>query len=466
MRSSSFRAALLRAVLLLVPAALLCGPSAVQAEDVLVLDDGKRVRGWIVAEEEDRVRLAVDGGEIWYPRSRIARVDRDDDATARRTDETTVPAADRRTEHALLLSGEARAGVREFRVRRKGEGFQFEETVVFFDEDGRPTLDVHTVERCDAKFRPLYFQVREISPDGTRSLIVGQVSGDRLELRRAAAGSEEASREELPEGARFPFGAREMFLRRAATLGGKFEAPVFDTRDQRWRTIRYEDEGEQPVEVAGETVHARLVRRARGDRVERDWVDETFASHVLELNGSALRAVRIPSEVFGRVRGGDTHRPLDPDGEDGDLWRDPVLGFEIRKPGPIWRFELPRTGAGGALLAISHDRLFSSVDLLLDPVTTTDSSERATLERAAAALRRHCAATAPDFKILRDGFEDGTSGRRYWFEATATTKGERTKTLARVVILRGRVYRLLAAAPASGFDAVVEDLRGVLDSFQ
>ena len=53
----------------------------------------------------------------------------------------------------------------------------------------------------------------------------------------------------LPPDARLPFAARELFLRETKALSGRLDAPVYDTRDQRWRPTSYSEGGHKPVDA-------------------------------------------------------------------------------------------------------------------------------------------------------------------------------------------------------------------------
>ena len=77
-------------------------------------------------------------------------------------------------------------------------------------------------------------------------------------------------------------------------------------------------------------------------------------------------------------------------------------------------------------------------------------------------LRAH----AKDLRVTKDGFEGKGDERTYWLEAQATTKGERTTTLARVVVAEGRVFWLLAACPEARFELCKADFEKILESFE
>jgi hypothetical protein len=441
--------------------ALAAAVGVARAEDVLVLESGRRVRGRIVAEEEERVRLAVDGGEVWYPRSSIKRILRDRPATGE-----SEPAAARapglRAEYALLTSGGRRAGARRFVVQPREGGVQFEEHLVFLGEKGEPTLSIHTLERCDDEFRPVSFQVREGGVPGKERSVRGEVRHGRLDLTVSEGGKRTKRSLAMPGGARLRFAARELFLRRTAELGGKLTATVFDTRDQRWRAVRYEEDGLVAPAQGGGAPPLRRVLRKRGEQVERETLDAQHRAVRAELNGGSLVALRTTEEVFTALREGDLDRVTGEESRERTWYVDPVLGFRVAKPAERWTFELPLEVSVGTLLVLRYEEAFATVDVQRDLSAPAD----VTLERAGEALRRQCAAVSTDFELVEDGYETTDQGRVYWFRARARTKGQKTETLARVLIAGGRVYRLLAACPPAFYEGVEPDFRLVLDSFR
>ena len=77
-----------------------------------------------------------------------------------------------------------------------------------------------------------------------------------------------------------------------------------------------------------------------------------------------------------------------------------------------------------------------------------------------------CVAIAPDFQVVNHGTIERDGTLVWWMEATATTKGEKTRTLARVVVKGGRVYRVLASCPEAAFASLRPELDSILDSFR
>ncbi len=431
------------------------------AEDVLILENGREARGRIVEETEAGVKLDFGGGKMFYARKLIREIRRGtEDGPA----ESPLPpgeVADVREESALLYQDGRRVGTRIFRAAKTREGWRFEEEVVFLDEKGVPEMQVRTTERSDPEFQPLAFQFREAAGDSEHRMVSGEVRGGRLYVTVTKEGAKTQSDDAVPAGARFPFAAREIFLRDAKALAGKLEAPVFDTRDQRWRTTNYAEAGRKRVDQNGATSDLRVIVRRRDDVMEREWVDDKLVAHMIEMNGETLRAIRSSPDVIGRVKQGDTERVTGKDSSARTRYVDPEGGWRIGKPDPSWTFEEPVIKGAGALLSVRNAAVFASVDLLRDRTAPADT----TVERAAESLQRLCRAVAEDFHVERDGYTGEGPQRIYWLEASATTKGERTRTLAHVLVRKGRVFRLLAACPDKEFETLRPDFERILGSF-
>lgn len=432
--------------------------AAASADDVLVLTSGRRVKGRIVAEEKERVRLEIEDGAVWFPRAKIREIRR-----GRPGSETLPKQGGARAEYAVLRREERRAGARRFLVVQKGAGLQFEEEVVFLDAGGRPTLRIYTLERCDAAFRPVSFVVRERAGPGTERKIACVVRDGRLHIETASKGKRESTSRALPEGARFRFAAREQFVRRSSDLGGKLDAKVYDSRDRRWREVRYEEDGSAPhVADDGSVTKHRRIRRKRGDVVEHEVLDGSHRTVRGELNGGSLVAERTTRDVFRTLRGGDAERVTGEESRDRTWYADAIEGFRIAKPGQDWTFEQPLPAAVGTLVVLRREAAFATVDVQVDRSAATD----VTLERASEALLKQCKAVAKDFKVTGDGYRSTDRGRFYWFDATAVTKGAATRTRGRLLLVEGKVYRLLAACPPAFFEAIAPDFDKILDSFE
>jgi hypothetical protein len=449
---------------LFIAAAALLAASTAFAEDVLVLTNGREARGKIVEETPLGVKLDVGAGKLFYPRDTVREIRRGSTETKPAPAAAEAPAPDdAREEYALLYEDGRRVGTRTLRVARTPAGFRFEEEVVWFDEKGAPAKRTHSTERCDADFLPVAFQLRETSGEAEHRLTSGEVRGGRLYLTIAKSGDKTLRDDVLPAAdARFPFAARECFLRRSASLGGKFELKVFDPRDELWRSTSYVERGTKPLERDGMALTLRVVVRKRGDVSETEWIDGRLHAHMSELAGEKLRALGSTKDVVARVKRGDADRETGPASAAKTRYVDPDAGFRIGKPDPSWTFEAPDVRGGGALLTVRNAPLFATVDVMKDAAAPADD----TIERAAEALQRTCRAVAPNFRVVKDGFLGEGAARTWWCEATATTKGEKTKTLARVVVGNGSTFRVLAACPEGAFEALRPDLEKILASFQ
>jgi len=451
---------------LVVAIAILLAASAASAEDVVVLENGREARGKIVEETDAGVQLDVGAGKMFYPRAMVREIRRGAapaQAPAAAPTADAAGAADSRDDYSLLYDDGRRVGTRTVRVAKTATGFRFEEEIVLLDEKGAPAKRVHTTERCDAEFLPVSFQVRETSGDAEHRMTIGETRGGRLYVTSMKGGDKTIRDEALPApDARFPFAAREMFLRRSAALGGKFEAKVYDLADELWRATSYAEAGTKPVEENGAALTLRVVQRKRGDVVEREWVDARLGAHMAELAGERLRALGSTMDVVGRVKSGDGDRATGPESAARTRYVDADAGFRIGKPDPSWTFEPPAVRGAGALVSIRNAPVFAYVDVFTDPAAPEDD----TPERAGEALKRTCRAAAPDFNVVRDGFVGEGAARFYWFEATATTKGEKTKTLGRIVLRKGATFRLLAACPEAGFDLLRPEFEKIFASFK
>ena len=464
---SRVRQSLLGALLALASA------SSARGEDVLVLTNGREIRGRIVEEREDAVRIDVGGGRMTYRRDQIASVVRETAPPAAAApgaapgaagagDAATAEVPDRREEFSLLYADGVRVGTRVFRSNRLPEGWLFEEEVVQLDAKGVPVRELRTTERADPEFRPISFQFRETDGKAAHRSLVGEMRGGRLYLVRSRDGIREKSDAAAPEGARFPFAHREAFVRSSPEEGASLEAPAFEPRSAEWTPVRYEARERRPVRVDGKSHDVRVIVRKRGARTEREWIATDLAAPMSELEGEFLRALATSKGSVERLREGDTERVTGADSAARTVYADPERGFRIRKPDPSWTFELPAVRTTGAVLVVRNEPQFASVDVMIDSA----AREGTTPEAAAQALQKVCRAVAPDFAVAREGFVERGGLRVWWMEATATTKGEATRTLARVVVRDGRVWRLLAACPDGAFAVLRRDFESILDSFE
>jgi len=435
------------------------------AEDVVVLTNGREARGKIVEETPEGVKLDVGAGRMFYPRAMVREVRRGSTEETPKTagpDAASAPAPETREDYALLYDDGRRVGTRTLRTSKTPGGFKFDEELVSFDDKGAPAARVYVTERCDAEFLPVSFQIRETKGEADQTLSIGEVRGGRLYLTTVKKGDKTLRDDALPAPtARFPLAARELFLRGSAQLGGKLEVAVYDAKDELWRKTSYCESGAKQIDEDGKLVALRVVTRRRGDVVEREWIDAALGVHMAELAGERLRALGSTMDVVARVKKGDTERATGPSSAAKTRYADPDAGFRIGKPDPSWTFEAPALSGGGALISVRNAPLFASVDVLKD-VAAPDGDA---VDRAVDSFKRWSRAFAPDFQIVKDGFVGDGAAKSYWCEATATTKGEKTKTLARVVVAKHGTFRVLAACPEGAFEALRPELEKIASSF-
>lgn len=443
-----------------VPAALAACLVAVllapaRAEDVVVLTSGREIRGKVLETTEERVRVDIGGGSVWYPLDRVKEIRRDAGSAAADPGATL-------DEHALLYSDGRRVGTRVLRRVPRKDGHQWEEHVVFFGADGTPAFELRTLERDDESYRPVLFQVQQIDAEGTTTLYRGEAIGSRLEVTTTKGGETTKNVSDMKEGAWFPFGAREAFLRGTGVEAGE-ELAVFDFRDRRWRAVSYRDGGERVVEDAsGRAVTVRVVERRKDLLREVEWIDPDGRARLADLNGSSMRALAAEPGIVAAVARGEPDRVTGLDSAARTLYRDAVHGFAIRKPDPSWLFEEPRNPDAGALIVVRNRPLGASVDVLRDLAP----AEGVTLEAAGQALERVLRAHAPDLEVVSGRVHEDELGGYYELEVRATTKGERTQTLAHVRLGGRGVYRLLAACPEARFELARPELEEILLSFR
>ena len=436
--------------------------SSALADDVLVLENGREAHGRIVEESDAGVSLEIGGGTMFYARRLIKEVRRGSPETKpAAAKQDAADASQVREECSLLYRDGRRAGTRVVRTMKTLTGFKFEEEVVLFDDAGAPKTEVRLTEHADAEYKPLSMQVRRATKDGDATLVAAEVRGGRVFVTTTQKGERKQRDEAVPDGGRFPFAAREKFLRDGKALGGRLAAPVLDARTMTWLATVYSDEGSKLLLERGATADLRVLTRKSGEVTEHEWVDDECRAHMCELDGEALRALLCDADALARVRRGDTERVTGPDSAARTRYVDAAEGWQIGKPDPSWTFEAPSSKSGGTLLSIRNTPLFAAVDVLCDG----SAGREMTPERAAEAMKRVCRSIAPDFAVVAEGWRGEGAARVYWCEATATTKGEKTRTLANVLVRKGRVYRLLAACPDGAYVAAKPEFEKILASF-
>lgn len=442
-------------------------PVDARAEDVLVLANGRKAEGRIVEETTERIRLEVGGGSMWYPRSMVKEIIRDETPVETPAEQPATVSS--RDEYGLLYRDGVRVGVRLFRTIERADSIQFEEERVFFANDDGPARTERRVERCDRQFRPEFLQIRTGGPDG-HVLLEARVRAGQLVRSGMVKGRRELATTPLPTGARFPAALREHFAREHAAMDGRFSGLVYDLAGARWLPVVYEDRGPKKVESTDgglnpELHDVRVFARTVGTTTEVEWFTEDRTVRMAELDGTALRFLPAAKDTVERLRKGDSPPDDALSGTDGKArvrHEDPQSGWSIEKPDPSWAFEAPDVEGSGALLSVRNGPLAATIDLQLDPTRR----EKVTVEAAVESVQRVLRAVAPDLSIQSERYTEGPYGREYWFEAKATTKGEKTRTLGRIVVRGERAFRLLGACPERWFDLCKPDFESVLRSFR
>jgi len=436
----------------------LCVATA-HGEDVLILRNGRKARGEIVEETEQRVRLRMAAGSLWYQREMIQEIIRGEKEPDEAEPAPLVSVAGGREEHSLLYRDGKRVGTRVFRLIVRADHFQFEEELQFAATDEEPERIVRVVERCDRQFKPLFLQVRESRGEDHHSLAEARVRAGQMVVNAVVDAERELVSSPVPTGGRFPLAAREFFFREFQGLGGVLRVRVYDLASKRWGTVVYSDEGPKRIEITGGSFNpgveeVRVLLRKRDGRTEREWLAADLTSRLTELD------IPVDPEAVERARSGKFEDKTGFDAVAADKHGDAAAGWSVDKPDPSWIFERPSVEGGGALVTVRQEALSASVNVLLDPA----APKGVTIEQAAESLQRLCRSIAPDFRVVDEHYGKGEDDRDYWLEATATTKGEKTRTLARVVIRGDRVFRLLAACPDQWFDLCRPDFEKILKS--
>ena len=454
----------------------LTGP--LQAADVLVLKNGRKAEGKIVEETKDRIKLQVGSGSMWYPRASVKEILRDADSTAATPTEPSVSTTAKvREEHGLLYRDGKRVGVRTLRVIERPTTIQFEEDRTFAAKGEQGSRSIRIVERSNRQYLPQFLQIRERTTKGGHRLLEARMRAGQLVRSAMIDGRRQLASSPMPSDGRFPLALREHVFHGHAAMDGRYTGLVYDLEAGRWSSATYESRGAKHIESTDgglnpEVFEVLVLERRVGKRLEREWLSPDFTTRLTELDGSSLRFLPAPKETVERIRkqieAGPAPVDLTPRGlERTDLRArvrhvDAAAGWSVAKPDPSWLFEKPDVQGAGALLSVRNAPLSATVDVQLDPTRR----EKLTVETAAEAVQRLLRAVAPDLSIVEESYVKGPYGREYWFEATATTKGEKTRTMGRVVVRGKRAFRLLAASPTRWFDLCKKDFRTILTSFR
>jgi hypothetical protein len=473
----AIRFALLAAVL-----AAIAPPSAF-AEDTIILTNGNEVRGRIVSEDDEGVKIDIGGGKMTFRRSQIAEVRREkppEQATGAAPVDAAADLAAARSEHAVLYTGGVRSGTRTTRVRRESRCFVFEEERTDVSPAGVVVREVRTIERSDLDFRPLSLSVRTTrTADGnlSHSSVAADVRTGRIYVTAATDGERTKTDATCPAEPHFAGGLRERFLRQSRALGGRFEASVFDVATLRFNGVTYVEGGVRTVVVAGKRDSVRVVRRVGAEVgratavTEEDWVRPDLSSVLCDTDAGRVRAVTADARTVTLLRSGASDAAAALDAAARVTWRDDEAKWTIAKPDPSWTFGSPASRAAGRRLAVRNEAFDAIVEVSVD-----DRAEAgATPQRAAESLRRDLRSALGELTGEKPGFIERDGLRILQVVATGADARGPLHVVLRIVqtVPAGttgqtgtRTHRLVASVPEAHWAAIGPDVERVLDSFR
>ncbi len=448
--------------LLAATALLLLGRVTV-AEDVIHFRNGRTLTGRITSETRETVVLELPGGgKVELARELILTIVRDAGAEP---DPVAKPAAAKgvlRSEQFFLWSGERRLGSRSLILRKtEAGGFRLEEDIVFLDKEGKEDVRVHTLEISTAEFEPLEILYRESSDRGHRTLRA-KVLKDRLEMVISLPGERRKSSMLAPEGLRFPLSAREYAIRNRDFSGEKFEAPVFEPREENFFRYRIEAAGNRRVDWDGERVEVTVLRRYRGQRaVEEIWLDPAGRCLTEELNGPTLVAVLTSRERLTAFEAGNAVLPSEDEERVRPLFVHPEAGFRIRKPTLSWSFE-KQPKSSTKVLSISNLSTFAYCDIFL----FNETPDGGLLSSLAVDMERRFKDKSRMFRKLDEATIELGGEPAFRIKASSMNKGEELLSLLVVSLHGGKAWLLTMACPKKYFKKARPDFEAMLKSFE
>lgn len=451
------------AALLIAAMALLLLDRAVVAEDVIRFKNGRTLTGKIVSETSKAVAIELTGGgRVDVPRDLIREIIRDAGPEPEPGANPTDVEGVLRSEQFFLWSGERRLGSRSLILRKTEDGgFRLEEDIVFLDEAGAEDVRVHSMEICGKAFEPIEILYRESSADGHRTLQAKVLDG-RLETIISLPGERRKSSMLAPQGLRFPLSAREIAIRMRERSGEKFEAPVFEPREENFFRYRIEVAGTRRVDWDGSAVEATVLRRHRGERaVEEIWLDSAGRCLTEELNGPSLVAVLTSHERLTAFEAGNQVEASDDEERVRPLFVHPEAGFRIRKPTLSWSFDKqPRDST--KVLSISNLENFAYFDVFLLPETP----EGGLLSSLAVDMERRFKESSKSFKKLEEARIELGGEPAFQIKASSQNKGEELLSLLVGTVHGDKTWLITMACPEKYFGRARPQFEAMLKSFE
>ncbi len=462
--------------------------------DVVVLDNGARIEGTVVTDDESGVVVEQQSGgslsRLSFPRVRVKSIERVKvDAPVAPSTETADPtsaipprlAAAARDEWWLLESGGRIFGSRHLLLIATefgtAKGWRIDERLVFLARSKEPAVEIQRVEETTADFLPLGVSYRErgegdaaIRSPAYQIVRFGKVEGGFWRVFDQSTGAK-PNPVPIPVAprARSPLAAREFLVRTVPRRPGLVDFPMIDSQRGEVRSVRA---GFTSLATGDADAREDVFRIEDGERaLESRWVPgdpprcvfEEIAPGVIArpATEAQVRAVLEPKDEPHPLPSLETS-PLTPQGR--RVVNYPEFGFAFVLPGASWVAEHvePRADEEGVRVVSKASSRIHMADLRVewDP----KGAEQATSPEQPlfAKLKR----LAPDLSIVEPRTPLGGRPSTYWMGLLGTQRGEKLRMLLLAGDRgEGRVT-LLLTCPESAWPDARESLDAILASFR
>jgi hypothetical protein len=464
-------------------------PRVASAEDVVVLKNGTRLSGKVVADDGETITLetTLGGGRttMKLPWSLVYE---------RTCVEGPVPApayvvtGPLRDEWWLLKSGGRIVGIRNLRLGRavaeSGKGWRLEEKVTLFASGPRvPAVHVHRIEEANDLFLPTHVHYRETgdaAPDagvGSYELIrTGPVKdGTWKAAERRHGGEVETPDRTVALGAevRGPLGAREWLLRLPRTAGSSVELRVLDPREAEVRAVRAtfvsvaspgEGGGEDAPAPDGEAAEGRedVLRVGEGDDalevrcIGVRCTSEQIAPGVVAVASNASQAAA--ALVVGGVA------PAPEDRREVVL---PECGVALRLPGASWTSDVaPARGGDDRRVVATLSSALHVADVRVEWEPSGARRSPWPSEAPEEGLVGRLRVASRDLRVVEPRRPVPGVPGAWTVGLVGTVKDERVRTVALVAEKDGARVTLLGACQDTAWPDAGPALEAILASFR